>query len=55
MTTNEVKELVQEPVDPFDLGWAAGYNDEYPECPFPEDSTESVMWWDGYNQGSQDC
>jgi len=40
---------------PYELGWSAGYHDEYPECPFPEGSPEAVSWWNGYNQGSNDC
>ena len=39
----------------YDQGWAAGYADLMPECPYPEVSPEADSWNAGYAQGSRDC
>jgi hypothetical protein len=33
-------------------GWAAGYDDEYPENPYAEGSEEAKDWEKGYDDGS---
>ena len=38
---------------PYDEGWIAGYNDEIPECPYPEGTLQEVEWWEGYDDGSR--
>jgi len=38
----------------YNLGWSAGYKDEYPECPYSDDSIEGKDWWNGYRDGSRE-
>lgn len=42
-------------LDPHDLGWQAGYDDEPPDCPYEEGTEEAKEWWEGYWEGSNDC
>lgn len=46
-------ELAQE-IYANELGYAAGYNDVYPSCPYPKGSPSSDAWWDGYEEGYYD-
>lgn len=39
---------------PYDKGWGSGYHDEFPECPYDENSEESIEWWKGYSEGSRE-
>lgn len=56
----EVKNIVEEianipDVSPYDLGRGHGYNDEYLENPYPENSQDYFDYLEGYEQGSNDC
>ena len=47
--------ILEEESDPYDQGWAAGYDDLLPDNPYPEGSEEHDLWNEGYTQGSLDC
>lgn len=42
-------------LDIFEEGYEQGYNDELPRCPYEEGTHECEVWFEGYDQGSQDC
>lgn len=46
---------MEEEIDPYDLGWSQGYDDQLPECPYPDGTYEYIQFWKGYEQGSNDC
>lgn len=39
-------------ISAYDLGYASGYNDECPDCPYQEESPYYDEWWRGYQDGS---
>jgi hypothetical protein len=41
-----------EDMNPYDRGWLSGYNDDYPDNPFPEGTMEHAEWQEGYSDGS---
>ena len=36
---------------PYDEGYAAGYADKEPDCPYEEGTLNFDEWWAGYNEG----
>jgi len=36
-------------------GYQAGYDDQYPECPYAVDTQEYLDWQEGYEEGSWNC
>jgi hypothetical protein len=47
--------LIDPVVSPYDLGWGHGYHDELNSCPYKENTPEHNEYWEGYEQGRQDC
>lgn len=42
----------------YNLGWQTGYyswGDEEIYCPFPVGSYEYDEWWEGFDDGEDDC
>jgi len=51
--SNEYKVYTILPESPsYNEGWWYGYNDWFPENPYPENSVEWAEWNKGYKEGS---
>lgn len=48
----EIEILKVEDYDPHDLGWKHGYDDELPNCPWPEGTPEYKSYQEGYEEGT---